>query len=144
MATFVAEVVKTFEHWGSSKLLTSSATQLDAAIRELPAKNYEDSAGCRQISQRQSARTLNEIREQLDHGYSAAHAYEVIHHDDLEELNRFLYDTQDRAGIDQQPRDTSKRAQNRSIRLCAIGMGGLKRLGIGSNWEIPCFRESSK
>ena len=39
------------------------------------------------------------IREQLYHAYSAAHAYEVIHHDDLEDLNYFLEDAQERAGI---------------------------------------------
>lgn len=39
------------------------------------------------------------IREQLYHAHSAAHAYEVLHADDLEDLNYFLEDAQERAGI---------------------------------------------
>ncbi len=39
------------------------------------------------------------LREQLYHARSAAHAYEVLHADDLEELNYFLEDAQERAGI---------------------------------------------
>ena len=39
------------------------------------------------------------IREQLYHARSAAHAYEVLHHDDLEDLNYFLEDAQERAGM---------------------------------------------
>lgn len=39
------------------------------------------------------------IREQLYHARSAAHAYEVLHAEDLEDLNYFLEDAQERAGI---------------------------------------------
>lgn len=39
------------------------------------------------------------LREQLYHARSAAHAYEVLHADDLEDLNYFLEDAQERAGI---------------------------------------------
>ena len=39
------------------------------------------------------------LREQLYHARSAAHAYEVLHADNLEELNYFLEDAQERAGI---------------------------------------------
>ena len=39
------------------------------------------------------------IREQLYHSRSAAHAYDVLHADDLEDLNYFLEDAQERAGI---------------------------------------------
>ena len=39
------------------------------------------------------------LREQLYHARSAAHAYEVLHAEDLEELNYFLEDAQERAGI---------------------------------------------
>ncbi|MEM7456450.1 MAG: PTS sugar transporter subunit IIA [Planctomycetota bacterium] len=42
------------------------------------------------------------IREQLYHARSAAHAYEVIHADDLKDLNYFLEDAQERAGIIQE------------------------------------------
>jgi Kef-type K+ transport system membrane component KefB len=39
------------------------------------------------------------LREQLYHARSAAHAYEVLHAEDLEEINYFLEDAQKRAGI---------------------------------------------
>lgn len=39
------------------------------------------------------------LREQLYHARSAAHAYEVLHAEDLEDLNYFLEDAQERAGI---------------------------------------------
>lgn len=39
------------------------------------------------------------LREQLYHAHSAAHAYEVLHAEDLEDLNYFLEDAQERAGI---------------------------------------------
>ncbi len=39
------------------------------------------------------------IREQLYHARSAAHAYEVIHAEDLEDVNYFLEDAQERAGM---------------------------------------------
>lgn len=39
------------------------------------------------------------LREQLYHARSAAHAYEVLHADDLEDINYFLEDAQERAGI---------------------------------------------
>lgn len=42
------------------------------------------------------------LREQLYHARSAAHAYEVIHAEDLTELNYFLEDAQERAGIIQE------------------------------------------
>ena len=40
-----------------------------------------------------------EKREQLYHSFSAAQAYQFNHHDDLEELNYFLEDAQQRTGI---------------------------------------------
>ena len=39
------------------------------------------------------------FREQLYHARSAAHAYDVIHHEDSEDLNYFLEDAIERAGI---------------------------------------------
>ncbi len=39
------------------------------------------------------------IREQLYHARSAAHAYEVLHHEEAEDLNYFLEDAIERAGI---------------------------------------------
>ncbi len=39
------------------------------------------------------------LREQLYHARSAAHAYDVLHAEDLEDLNYFLEDAQERAGI---------------------------------------------
>ena len=39
------------------------------------------------------------IREQLYHARSAAHAYEVLHHEDAEDLNYFLEEAIERAGI---------------------------------------------
>ena len=39
------------------------------------------------------------LREQLYHAHSAAHAYEVLHAEDQEDLNYFLEDAQERAGI---------------------------------------------
>lgn len=43
------------------------------------------------------------IREQLYHARSAAHAYEVLHAEDLEDLNYFLEDAQERAGMHSPP-----------------------------------------
>ena len=39
------------------------------------------------------------IREQLYHARSAAHAYNILHLEDLADLNYFLEDAQERAGI---------------------------------------------
>ncbi|QEG23851.1 cation:proton antiporter domain-containing protein [Mariniblastus fucicola] len=39
------------------------------------------------------------MREQLYHARSAAHAYEVLHHEEAEDLNYFLEDAIERAGI---------------------------------------------
>ena len=39
------------------------------------------------------------IREQLYHARSAAHAYDVLHAEDLEDINYFLEDAQQRAGM---------------------------------------------
>ncbi len=50
------------------------------------------------------------IREQLYNAHSAAHAYDVLHADDLSDLNYFLEDAQQRAGVIGNSRDQADNA----------------------------------
>ena len=46
------------------------------------------------------------LTEQLDHARSAAHAYEVLHADEAEDINYFIEDAMTRAGV---PEDRDER-----------------------------------
>jgi PTS system fructose-specific IIC component len=56
------------------------------------------------------------FREQLYHARSPAHAYDVLHHDDQEDLNYFLADVASRVGIRDEPKSEWRRPSQKSER----------------------------